>query len=102
MEDEFLARTAADEEARRATYKEEVASAKLATVSQIVSGQVVIRPPGSNSPGRSRSPGAYACVCGDSSWVLGSAADRLGMQRMPLFYVMHNDASRQPAHACGL
>lgn len=62
MEDDYLARTAADEEARRLTYKEEVASAKLATVSQIVSGQVVIRPPGSNSPGRSRSPGTCTHV----------------------------------------
>lgn len=77
MEDDYLARTAADEEARRLTYKEEVASAKLATVSQIVSGQVVIRPPGSNSPGRSRSPG----TCYTHVFVLtaaGSAAAEHG------------------------
>lgn len=66
MEDDFLARRAAEEEAKRATY-DVVASGKLATVSQLVSGQVVIKPPsGSISPGRSRSPGgsdSYVRLC---------------------------------------
>jgi hypothetical protein len=60
MEEEYLARIAAEEDAKRQAYREEVGSAKLATVSQLVSGQVVIKPPswaGSVSPGRSRSPG---------------------------------------------
>lgn len=62
MEDEYLVRQAAEEEARRSAYKQEVAAAKLATVSQLVSGKVVVKPPswagsGSVSPGRSRSPG---------------------------------------------
>jgi hypothetical protein len=62
MEDDYLARQAAEEAAKRSAYKEEVAAAKLATVSQLVSGQVVVKPPSwagsdSISPGRSRSPG---------------------------------------------
>lgn len=64
MEDDYLARQAAEEAAKRSAYKEEVAAAKLATVSQLVSGQVVVKPPswagsGSISPGRSRSPGEF-------------------------------------------
>jgi hypothetical protein len=60
MEEQYLARIAAEEDAKRQAYREEVGLAKLATVSQLVSGQVVIKPPswaGSVSPGRSRSPG---------------------------------------------
>jgi hypothetical protein len=58
MEEDFLARSAADEEARRAAYDAEVAAAKLATVSQLISGGVVVKPPSwQTSHGRSRSPG---------------------------------------------
>lgn len=64
MEEDYLARQAAEQEAKRAAYEAEVAAAKLATVSQLVSGEVVIKPPpGSISPGRSRSPGVCLCVC---------------------------------------
>lgn len=55
MEEEYLARAAAEADAKRQAYREEVGSAKLATVSQLV-----VKPPswaGSVSPGRSRSPG---------------------------------------------
>jgi hypothetical protein len=74
MEDGFAARVAAEEAERRAAYQTEVAAAKLATVRQLVTGEVVIKPPagatspGRNSPGRSRSPGGYNC------WPLTPAA----------------------------
>ena len=56
MAEEFTRRAAAEEQQRRAAYEADVAAAKLATVHQLVSGEVVIKPP---SPGRSRSPGAW-------------------------------------------
>jgi hypothetical protein len=62
MEDDFLRRKANEDDAARAAYEAQV-TAKLATVHQLVSGEVVIRPPGgSSSPGRSRSPGAAPWV----------------------------------------
>eukprot|EP00879_Flechtneria_rotunda_P008231 GHRR01008624.1.p1 GENE.GHRR01008624.1~~GHRR01008624.1.p1 ORF type:complete len:706 (+),score=329.59 GHRR01008624.1:341-2458(+) len=61
MEDEWKSKAAAEAEAKRAAYEAEVAAAKLATVSQLVKGEVVIRPAGrDNSPGRSHSPGGTA------------------------------------------
>jgi hypothetical protein len=60
MEEDFARRAAAEEEARRAAYEAEVASGKLATVRQIVSGEVTVGRSGdggSMSPARSRSPG---------------------------------------------
>jgi hypothetical protein len=63
MEDDFKAKMQAEEEAKRAAYEAEVAAAKLATVAQLVKGEVVIKPPaGSVSPGR-RSPGELTGVC---------------------------------------
>jgi hypothetical protein len=63
MEDDFKAKMQAEEEAKRAAYEAEVAAAKLATVAQLVKGEVVIKPPaGSISPGR-RSPGELTGVC---------------------------------------
>jgi hypothetical protein len=63
MEDDFKAKMQAEEEAKRAAYEAEVAAAKLATVSQLVKGEVVIKPPaGSISPGR-RSPGELTGQC---------------------------------------
>lgn len=60
MEEDFLVRSAAEEEARRAAYEAEVAAAKLATVSQLISGEVVVKPPSwQTSPGRSRPPGGW-------------------------------------------
>jgi len=57
---DFQERLHAEAAAKRAAYEAEVAAGRLATVSQLVKGEVVVRPPpaqGSSSPGRSRSPG---------------------------------------------
>lgn len=59
MEDDFKARMQAEEEAKRAAYEAEVAAAKLATVSQLVKGEVVIKPPAGSIAGR-RSLGKLA------------------------------------------
>jgi len=72
MEEEYLAKQATEEAAKRAAYESQVGVAKLATVSQLVSGEVVIKPPaGSISPGRSRSPGG--CKAGKWCYRLGGA-----------------------------
>jgi hypothetical protein len=57
---DFQERLHAEAAAKRAAYEAEVAAGRMATVSQLVKGEVVVRPPpaqGSSSPGRSRSPG---------------------------------------------
>lgn len=75
MEVEFERRQQEALAAKRAAYEAEVAAAKLATVSQLVSGEVVIRPPaGSISPGRSRSPGAQRQAPGDSARLSAAGA----------------------------
>eukprot|EP00775_Hariotina_reticulata_P010455 gene10455-10614_t len=67
MEQDFQERLHAEAAAKRAAYEAEVAAGKLATVSQLVKGEVVVRPPpvqgnSSSSPGRSHSPGAIMGV----------------------------------------
>ena len=57
MEEEWGKRMAAEEAARKAVYDEEVGRNKMARVSQLVSGEVVIRPPHGTTSPKTSSPG---------------------------------------------
>lgn len=59
MEEQYKAKRDAEAEAKRAAYEAEVAAAKLATVSQLVKGEVVVRPPA----GRNKLPGELDSRC---------------------------------------
>jgi hypothetical protein len=67
MEQDWQKRAAAEEAARKAFYDEEVAKAKMARVSQLVSGEVVIRPPEGTLSPKASSPKSHSPGEGDLS-----------------------------------